>query len=137
MTDVKSAWKDAGDRLTALGASLKTHYAQAHEVEGGQATKEKKELSDAAQRLTGAVQDAFEAMGAAAKDPSVKDDVRRVGQSLANALSATFAEVSEDLRRVADKAQPKEEAAAPTQAMPTEPSSRRDEQPPVEPWGTP
>ena len=45
------------------------------------------------------MQDAFEAMGAAAKDQAVKDDVRHVGQSLTVALGATFSEISEELRK--------------------------------------
>lgn len=138
MTDVRTAWKDAGDRFAALGASLKAHYDEQRD-EDGESTK--KELGEAAHRFTGAIQDAVDALGAAAKDPAVKDDVRKVGTSLTGALSATFAEVSDDLRRMADKAKSDEpaggapsdagtEAAAPTDAE-TEPP------PKVEPWGTP
>ena len=102
MNDVMSAWKVAGDRLTALGSALKEHYEQRRAGEpGSELTQE--EVASAKQKLTSVVTEAFDAMGAAAKDPAVKDDVRRVGQSLAGALSATFAEISDDLRKVADK----------------------------------
>lgn len=100
MSDVTSAWKDAGERLAALGASLKAHYEEQHGTESEEA---KREMGAAAKRFTGAVQDAFDALGAAARDPAVKGDVQKVGQSLAGALSATFAEVSEDLSRLARK----------------------------------
>jgi hypothetical protein len=143
MNDVMSAWKVAGDRLTALGSALKEHYEQRQAWEpGGEPTQQ--EIASAKRRLTNGVQEAFEAMGAAAKDPVVKDDVRRVGQSLAGALSATFAEVSDDLRKVADMApvtpaskqsvQEQEPAATDGEPAGTLASgSQRGKRPPVEP----
>lgn len=155
MTDVRSAWKDAGDRFAALGASLKAHYDEQRDTEDAAAAEStKKELNDAAKRFAGAIQDAVDALGAAAKDPAVKSDVRNVGTSLATALSATFSEVSEDLKRMAEKGQAKAGAGdatsepAPPSATSTtsEPgtgtspgtSAEGGEEPPkVEPWGTP
>jgi len=159
MTDVRSAWKDAGERFAALGASLKAHYDQQRDDD---AESTKKELNDAAKRFAGAIQDAVEALGAAAKDPTVKSDVRNVGTSLAGALSATFSEVSEDLRRMAERQQAGKAGAEPpagttapppTASTTSEPSSgttsattseetsaatsEGDEPPKVEPWGTP
>lgn len=166
MTDIKAAWKDAGDRLSALGSSLKTHYEEQRAAEGERAGEE---TDAAAKKLTGAVQDAFDAMSATVKDPGVKDDVRKMGLSLAGALSATFAQASDELRKVADKAQAKaggttteptttttgapSTTGAPTttggtaDGSTTEPGGstlgepgaggRDDEPPRVEPWGTP
>ncbi len=141
MSDVGSAWKDAGDRLTALGASLKAHYQEQHGEDGEEA---KKELDAATKRFTGAVKDAFDALGAAAKDPAVKDDVNKVGQSLAGALSATFAEVSEDLSRIAHQGR-SEVGSAPEASTVSEPGTdtssddaQDDEEPPkAETQGTP
>jgi hypothetical protein len=107
MADARSAWNDAGERLTELGQKLKTHYAQQHGTEGEQ-TRE--EVADAARRLGGAVQDAFETIGKAAKDKSVQADVKQVGQSVFDALTATFGQVSEELKR--SLSQTKGEAAA-------------------------
>jgi hypothetical protein len=107
MADAKSAWNDAGERLTELGQKLKTHYEQQHGTEGEQS---KEELANAAKRLGGAVQDAFEAIGNAAKDKSVQAEVKQVGQSVYDALGATFGQVSEELKR--SFAQTKGEAAA-------------------------
>ena|SRR5664279_729329 len=159
MADAKSAWNDAGERLTELGQKLKTHYEQQHGTEGEQ-TKE--ELADAAKRLGGAVQDAFEAIGKAAKDKSVQADVKQVGQSVYDALGATFGQVSEELKR--SFAQTKGEAAAAEAARhhpvtegstqdgsvaggstgassgsseSSDPAGPDDGPPKVEPWGTP
>ncbi|MFZ0160025.1 MAG: hypothetical protein WAL50_13435 [Kineosporiaceae bacterium] len=151
MSDVRSAWKDTGERFAALGGSLKAHYDEQHDADD---EKTKRELGEAAKRFAGALQDAVEALGAAAKDPAVKDDVRKVGTSLAGALSATFAGVSEDLRRMAERAQgdgpetgkSTADTAQPDSAPSTasEPGTstasgaqEEGEAPKVEPWGTP
>ena len=153
MADPRAAWNDAGERLSELGQKLRTHYEQQHGVEGAQATEE---LADAARRLGGAVQDAFEALGVAAKDKTVQADVKQVGQSIYDALGATFGQVSEELRRsfAAGKGPsapaPGETAAKPP-AEPDEPAADAaggtaadtpegpaGEAPPkIEPWGTP
>ena len=85
MTDAKSAWHEASERFGSLGSKLKTHY----ELQRGQEADEAKaEVKDALHRLSGALEDAFEALGKAAKDDAVKTDVKQVGQSLATALGA-------------------------------------------------
>ena len=96
MAEIRSAWNEAGDRLGELGKKLKTHYEAQHGTEGAQ-TKE--DLADAAKRVGTAVQDAFDALGAAARDKSVQADVKQVGQSVYEALGATFGQVSEEVRR--------------------------------------
>ncbi|MDQ1286602.1 MAG: hypothetical protein QG622_167 [Actinomycetota bacterium] len=96
MADVRAAWNETGDKLSELGRKLKVHYDEQHGSEGQQ-TRE--ELAEAARRLGGAVQDAFEALGTAARDKSVQDDVKQVGQSLAEALGATLGQATDELKR--------------------------------------
>jgi hypothetical protein len=152
MSDVRSAWKDTGERFAALGASLKAHYGGEHDTD---AESTRRDLGEAARRFAGAIQDAVDALGTAAQDPAVKEDVRRLGTSMADALSATFAEVSDDLRRMADEtpgegAGPERARSAtagpgPSATTKSEPgaeataaSAEGDEAPPrLEPWGTP
>jgi ElaB/YqjD/DUF883 family membrane-anchored ribosome-binding protein len=93
---MRSTWSEAGERLNSLGSSLKAHYARQR---GEEAEHSREELNAAVRKLTTAVQDAFEAVGSAAKDPEVKDEVKKVGQSVGQALGVTFNEVSEDLRK--------------------------------------
>lgn len=110
MSDAKSAWEEVGSTFSGLGTKLKLHFEQVHSEEAAAAgaepnsepaaeTKESKEVKDALRKLGDALDDAFEALGSAAKDPAVKEDVRKVGQSLSGALSATFADVSDELRK--------------------------------------
>jgi hypothetical protein len=107
MADARGAWNETGEKLTDLGRKLKVHYEAQHGAEGQQS---RQELADAARRVGGALQDAFEAIGAAARDKSVQSDVKQVGQSLVEALGATLGQASEEVRRAL--AERKGEAAA-------------------------
>jgi hypothetical protein len=104
MTDAKSAWHETGEQLTALGAKLGAHFDEQHGAESGQA---RAETQEALKRLGEAVKDGFDAVGAAAKDEAVRQDVKRVGRSLIGALDITFREVSGELRKVVDGASKK------------------------------
>jgi hypothetical protein len=153
MADARSAWNDAGERLGELGQKLKSHYAEQHTETTGPS---KEELAAAAKRVGSAVQDAFEALGTAAKDKSVQADVKQVGQSVFEALGATFGQISEEVRRafaerkgeavydrVPDAAPeppappaPAAPPAPPTAAAPTTTESAPKAEG-TEPWGTP
>jgi hypothetical protein len=76
---------------------LRLHYEQQHSAESAAAQAQ---VEGAIKRLTAAVQDAFEAIGTAAKDEAVRTDVKQVGKSLTDALNATFTELSGDVRKV-------------------------------------
>jgi hypothetical protein len=93
MADTKQAWGEVGDRFGELGLKLKLHYQQA----GGQV--EDGELRKALDELRASVDHAFDAVGNAVKDPAVKEDARDVARSLRDALSTTFAEASDELRK--------------------------------------
>lgn len=93
MADPKKAWGDVGDALSALGLKLKLHTEQERSEE------ENKEFTSALQRLAGTVDDIFDALGNAARDPAVKDDARGVAQAFAGAVDATIAEAKSRLKK--------------------------------------
>ncbi len=92
MTEINNAWNEVGTQLNALAIKLKLHYEQ---VAGAEAAA----TQDALRRLRDAVDEAFSAVGTAAKDPAVRDDVRNVGDAFGNALATTFSGVSDELRK--------------------------------------
>lgn len=114
MTDARSAWNTTGEQLTQLGQKLGAHYESQRDPEGQQA---RAQTEEAIKRLGGAIQDAFEAVGAAAKDDAVRQDVKQVGRSLVGALDVTFREVSEEVRKAFDKTR---QDAPPTKDAPTD-----------------
>jgi hypothetical protein len=102
--DVRTAWKQAGDQLSGLGLKLKLHYEEQRGTDtDGEQVRAQDEVKEAVRKLGAAVQDAVDAMGAAARDQAVKEDVRQVGRSLKDALGATFAEVSDELGKAFDR----------------------------------
>jgi hypothetical protein len=68
-------------------------------AEEDRAGPEGPELKAALRKLADALDGTFDAVGNAVRDPAVKEDVRDIGRALSDAFSATFAEVSDDLRK--------------------------------------
>lgn len=88
----KDAWKEVGDRLSALGLKLKLHTEEerADRDEDG---------DDAIARVKAAFEDVMEALGDASRDPAVRADVRSVVDALGDAANATVEEVRDALVR--------------------------------------
>ena len=104
MADVRTAWKQAGEQLSGLGLKLKLHYEEQRGADAdGEQVRAQDEVKEAVRKLGAAVQDAVDAMGAAARDQAVKDDVREVGRSLKDALGVTFTEISDELGKAFDR----------------------------------
>jgi hypothetical protein len=148
MAEVRAAWNETGDKLTELGRKLKVHYDEQH---GGDGQRTREELADAARKVGAAVQDAFEAIGSAARDKSVQDDVKQVGRCLTDALGATLGQASEELKRAFSERKGCCEPEASATIKPIEGGPAKEEPaggdkpadgesgtgPKVEPWGTP
>jgi hypothetical protein len=81
-------------------APLKQHYLQ----QRGEVADRGQQAADAFTKAGDALQVAFDALASAADDPTVRQGVKEAGISVAEALSATFAEVAEDLRRAPESA---------------------------------
>jgi DUF1365 family protein len=88
-------WTELSERLEALALKLKMHLEQV----GGADEVMPKALSE----LRDTVEDAFAAAGNAVRDEAVRADVREVGQLLADAVSTTFAKVSDDVRSALER----------------------------------
>jgi hypothetical protein len=85
----KETWNELSERLDALALKLKLHLEQAGTGDG---------VPQALSELREKMEDAFAAAGNAVNDEAVRADVREVGQLLADAVSATLAKVSGDVR---------------------------------------
>jgi hypothetical protein len=92
MAGPKEAWADVGDALSALGLKLKLHTEQELSEEG-------REFTSALQRLVSTVDDIFDGLGNAARDPAVRDDARSVAQTFAGAVDATIDEAKSRLKK--------------------------------------
>lgn len=91
-TETKRAWDDVGTGCTELGGKLRTHFEQVRHDDATEAT-------EALRKLVDAVGDAFEAVGHAARDPSMRTEARKVAGTFTNALGATFTDVGDEVRK--------------------------------------
>ncbi len=85
-------WNEVGSLLNGLGLKLKLHAEQA-------AGEEKAIVSDAVRSLSDSLENAFEALRNASKDPAIKEDVRNVAQTLSGAVSSTLSGLGSDIRK--------------------------------------
>jgi len=92
MTPAQDSWREVGQILDGLGLKLKVHFEKAQsELEG-------ERVRDAVEAAGAGVQQAFDALGEAVRDPAIKDDVRKAAASLSDAVSNTFAEIGAQFR---------------------------------------
>jgi hypothetical protein len=103
MSDAKQAWEEVGSKFSGLGQRLKQHLDQ--ERQGGEATGEQanRDVKAALEKLTSALDDAFDALGRAAKDPAVRDDVSDAGRSLVGALGTSLEQLGDEVRRLKER----------------------------------
>lgn len=92
MDDPKKAWGDVADALSALGLKLKLHTEQEMSEEG-------KEFTSALERIADTVNDVFQGLGNAARDPAVRDDARSVADAFAGAVDSTIDEAKRRLKK--------------------------------------
>jgi hypothetical protein len=144
----EGAVEDAGEAATAVGDAVDsgaTVTTESTGAEGSGATDAgaADALKSALKHLGEALDGVVEAIGGAAKDPAVAEDVRHVGQSLVTALAATFSDASGEIRKAFNRnrpgdTEPTAQDAAPAQdAVPAEgaPPAQPQNEPPTQPSG--
>lgn len=146
MPDTAATWSDVGSRFSALGQNLRTHFDQARTAapadanpddpspadtttadataaDSAAAAADNDRVREALRKLGDALDGVIDAVGSAVKDPAVKADVKQVGSALSNALSSSFAEVSDDLRKAFRRATHHDGEGPPAPADPPPPTS--------------
>jgi enamine deaminase RidA (YjgF/YER057c/UK114 family) len=93
MTEAKVAWDEAGSKASALGLKLKMHFEEA------KSEVEKDQAKNLLEKMAEVMEEAFSTVGDVAKDSAVRSDVLDLGRALTEAMGATFAEVSDDVRK--------------------------------------
>jgi hypothetical protein len=94
--DVGGAWEQVGERISALGRSMRSHMASGEEASST-------ELRSALQRLGDAVKDLVDRADQAVRDPEVRDQAKDLGRSLDHALSRTFERAASEIDDIVQK----------------------------------
>jgi len=92
MSEVKKAWGEVADRLSALGSKLKQH------TEDEKPADDDKEFSSGLEKLKSSINEVLDSMGEAARDPAVREDARSVASAFAEALDATIDDARKALK---------------------------------------
>lgn len=90
--DVKTAWTRVADELSSLGLKLKYHVEQEF------ADDDTPEVKAALKKLSDAVEDAAEAVGNAASDPAVREDLAEAGHRIVEAIGTTVSQAGDEIR---------------------------------------
>jgi hypothetical protein len=135
MSDAKQAWDEVGSKFSVLGQHLKQHLEQERkDAEGGEDSEKgeqaKRDIKAALERLTDSLDDAFEALGNAAKDPTVRHEVSDAGRSLVSAVGTSLEQLGDEMRRYMDRKKRGAEETGGTEAGST-PSEPGDTSPPT------
>jgi hypothetical protein len=105
MGDSRQAWDKVGEDLTDLGHRIKRHYEERPGRQQPEPADQRK-VEDALHQLRGSLDEVFTALGDAVRDPELGQRSKQAAASLSDALSATFAEVSERIKARQDKERP-------------------------------
>lgn len=92
MTELRTAWTQVGSRLDALALNLELHAREEFTGRGA-------DLDDVADRVRHGFDEILEAFGDVARDPALRDSVKAVAASFADALGATVAEARDRVKR--------------------------------------
>jgi len=93
-TDATMSWEAVANHVDALGLKLKVHFENA----AGQL----EEVNEAFEGLGSAVEAIFSAIGAAVRDPAVREDAGNLAASLVDALADTLSNAGRELEGAAD-----------------------------------
>lgn len=93
-SDPRQAWSNVADELSALGLKLKLHMQQESSEE-----LEDSEDDSAIEKLGEYFDAAIDAIENAAGDEAVRADLRETRQALTDAITATFRQVKDGVRK--------------------------------------
>src|SRR3954447_15429494 len=92
MPDARHSWEEVGKVLDGLGLKLKMHAEKARDEAAGA------ELGDALKQAASTIDGAMDALGEAVRDQAIREDVRRFGSALSDAIGNTLNEAARNIR---------------------------------------
>jgi hypothetical protein len=99
MRVAEQTWEEVGASWRDLGRHLQEQYRKLGEDEARETHEDREKLNAAAQRLSEHLSRALGSMGEVVKDPQTKQSMDRVIHAMGDAISSTFDDVAEEIRR--------------------------------------
>jgi hypothetical protein len=97
MADATDRWNEVGARFTELGAHLKQRYSANTMLD----EQQRRDFEDGMRHVGDALDAGFTTLGDAMRDPDMRDEFKRAGVAIADALAATFSDVADEIKRAA------------------------------------
>jgi hypothetical protein len=104
MDETKRAWDEVGEGFVNLRRIISERYRDLGEERASRpTTRAERGVADAFRRATDELDRAFTSLGDSLRDEEAREQMRDTGRKLSDALKVTFAEVSEEVRRVGSR----------------------------------
>jgi hypothetical protein len=95
----KDAWEDVGERFSEWGRMVAERHRKLGQEQGSVPDEDRRKLDEAVQAVTRQLDQAFKALGDTFRDPEGKQQLNRAVRSLGDALSTTFNDAGEEIRK--------------------------------------
>ena len=95
MAEAKEKWDEVGDRFGEIGRHLKDRF----DANAAFGAADRDKVNDALHQLGDALDAGFTTIGETLRDPSMRDEMKTAGSSIADAIAATLRDVSDAIKR--------------------------------------
>ena len=95
MAEAKDKWNDVGERFGEIGRHLKERF----DASAAFGADDRDKVDDALHQLGDALDAGFTTIGETLRDPEMRDEMKRAGSSIADAIAATLRDVSDAVKR--------------------------------------
>jgi hypothetical protein len=97
--DTRKAWDEVGEKFSEVGHKFGAHYRKLAADVGAVSEERKRALGDAVKDALDELDHAFTALGDGLRDPETKDSLKQAAKSFGDALSTTFSDLADEIRR--------------------------------------
>ena len=101
--DRERAWHEVAEHVGGLGATIREHYQRQVQERGRSPEETRQAVADAMETLGRQVGSAFDAMGEAFHDPTVREKAVLASRAFADAVEASMADLGEEARQVRER----------------------------------
>jgi gas vesicle protein len=95
----RKSWDEVGERFSEVGRRFSEHYRKLGMKAGSAGAEQSQKLNEAVKEAVAEVDRALTAVGDALRDKETKDSLKEAARSFGEAMTSTFSDLSEEIRR--------------------------------------
>ena len=101
MNDAKEKWDEVGERF----GDLTSHIKERFDAQVAFSDADRQKVNDALHQIRDSLDAGFTALGDSLRDPSMRDEFKKAGAAIGEAVSSTFRDVADELKKVVKRDQ--------------------------------